>query len=297
MRIAVITLTHGRHTHLRSQHRAARSQSRPPDRYTCVAMGDRAVPDLRGLRVLRMSGGPDLPLAAARNHGAADAIAAGSEMLIFLDVDCIPGKHLLAAYLTAAAGERKTDLPRVFCGPVGYLPPLTGADLPESELASISVEHPDRRSDTSRRLDDHNLFWSLSFAMTARSWLSVGGFCESYTGYGGEDTDYAQLLRAAGGELHWVAEARAYHQHHESHDPPTQHVASIVRNARIFHRRWGWYPMLGWLEEFERRGLAHRDHTGAWRAGQERDGRPMPAKTQRPPASSTTRRSSRKRTP
>ena len=36
----------------------------------------------------------------------------------------------------------------------------------------------------------------------------------------------------------------------------------IVRNARIFHRRWGWWPMHGWLAGFEQAGLITRDVTG-----------------------------------
>ena len=31
------------------------------------------------------------------------------------------------------------------------------------------------------------------------------------------------------------------------------HLASIVRNANVFHDRWGWFPMEGWLAEFEAR--------------------------------------------
>jgi GT2 family glycosyltransferase len=263
MRTALITLTCGRHAHLRRQHRATLLQSHPPDRYICVGMGDGTVPELDRLRILPMCAAPDLPLAAARNRGAADAIAGGAELLIFLDVDCIPGRALVGAY-AAAAEARAEDPPFVLCGPIGYLPAPIEGDLSESDLAVLAYEHPERRAQTTDRLEDHNLFWSLSFATTARSWLAVGGFCEEYTGYGGEDTDFAQLLVAAGGTLHWVGDARAYHQHHESHDPPTQHVASVIRNAEVFRRRWGWYPMITWLEEFERRGLAARDRRGSW---------------------------------
>jgi len=64
----------------------------------------------------------------------------------------------------------------------------------------------------------------------------------------------------------WVPEALGYHQHHESHDPPFQHVRSIVRNANIFRTRWGWFPMADWLNEFERLGLATFDATSdRWR--------------------------------
>jgi hypothetical protein len=32
----------------------------------------------------------------------------------------------------------------------------------------------------------------------------------------------------------------------------------IIRNASVFHRRWGWWPMDGWAAESERRGLIVR---------------------------------------
>ena len=41
-----------------------------------------------------------------------------------------------------------------------------------------------------------------------------------------------------------------------------QHLESILRNATLFHRRWGEWPMPGWLEEFERQGLVSRTPTG-----------------------------------
>jgi GT2 family glycosyltransferase len=264
MRTALITITHGRHAHLRRQHHAARSQSRTADNYICVTMGDRTVPRLSGLQLLPIQGASELPLAAARNCGARAAISAAADLLIFLDVDCIPGENLVAAY-TEGARAADPDRPTVFCGPVLYLPPMIGATPPEACLAALAEEHPQRRFPDSRRLDDYTLFWSLSFALTTESWRAIGGFCESYTGYGAEDTDFGQLLRVAKGELRWQNDARAYHQHHESHDPPIQHIRSVIRNAQTFHTRWGWYPMLTWLAEFERRGLASRDSRGAWK--------------------------------
>ena len=44
-----------------------------------------------------------------------------------------------------------------------------------------------------------------------------------------------------------------------------QHLDDILRNAAIFHRRWGWWPMEGWLDAFAERGLA-RYATEGWEA-------------------------------
>ena len=57
--------------------------------------------------------------------------------------------------------------------------------------------------------------------------------------------------------------ARAYHQHHPVSSPPVEHLDDILRNGRLFHERWGEWPMAGWLEEFERRGLVRRED-GHW---------------------------------
>ena len=113
---------------------------------------------------------------------------------------------------------------------------------------------------------DHTLFWTLSFAVTAATWRRVGGFCEDYVGYGGEDTDYGQLARRAGVEL-CVGRRRLG----LSPAPPdrdarrSSHLDDILRNAALFHRRWGWWPMGGWLEAFAERGLARHDpETDRW---------------------------------
>lgn len=102
---------------------------------------------------------------------------------------------------------------------------------------------------------DPNLFWSLSFALHRDVWLRSGGFCEEYVGYGAEDTDFGSQAVAAGLDLAWTGSARAYHQHHPTKSPPVDHLDDILRNGRIFRRRWGRWPMTGWLEEFERLGL------------------------------------------
>ena len=91
------------------------------------------------------------------------------------------------------------------------------------------------------------------------TWDRVGGFCERYTGYGGEDTDFGWSARAAGVPLWWVGGAWAYHQHHGPGGPPAQHLHDIVRNAGVFFDRHGTWPMRGWLEQFAEQGLARVD--------------------------------------
>ena len=265
MRVVVVTIAAGRHTHLLTQRAHLRAAAHPP-RHVVVAMGD---PAIRGLlagddqvEVVDLSPtGDHLPLARARNTGVAHAIAAGAELVVLLDVDCLPGPTLLERY-AAAAGEL-ADVPALLCGPVTYLPAHAGAPAPQ-RLADWTRPHPARPAPEPGRLHrdgDHRLFWSLSFALTPATWERIGGFCTEYDGYGGEDTDFGMLARRAGVELVWVGGADAYHQHHPVSSPPVEHLADILRNAARFHDRWGWWPMQGWLDAFAERGLARYDGT------------------------------------
>lgn len=252
MRIAVITIAAGRHRHLRRQLDGLATGTVRADHHVVVAMGDPAIRQVVGGRaeVVNLGKPGRLPLAEARNTGAAHAIAAGADLLVFLDVDCVPGPRLIARYRDTATHQT------LLCGPVTYLPP--GKVSPE-RLADLTAPHPARPAPPDGETwqhGDHTLFWSLSFAVTARTWHQLGGFCEDYTGYGGEDTDFGQLARAAGVGLTWVGGAHAYHQHHPVQDPPVDHLDDILVNARLFHRRWGWWPMRGWLDAFAARGLA-----------------------------------------
>jgi GT2 family glycosyltransferase len=264
--IAVITLVSGRIAHLVNQHRALLRSTLAPDHYVVVAIDDPEVEKwhVDGAlhpTVVAFPGHRDaLPLAAARNAGARTAIDRGADLLVFLDVDCLPAPGMLQAYAEVARDEKA-----VFCGPVAYLPPPPPGGYDLDRLAGLADPHPARPApDPGTVVIDprgHRLFWSLSFAVRADVWSKVGGFDESYVGYGGEDTDFGQRAAAAGLPIAWVGGARAHHQHHAVSDPPVEHVADIVRNANFFHDRWGFWPMEGWLDAFEELGLVSRtDH-------------------------------------
>ena len=109
---------------------------------------------------------------------------------------------------------------------------------------------------------DYELFWSLSFAVRTATWTRIGGFCTDYSGYGGEDTDFGQVARSLAIPMCWVGNAHAFHQFHPVSDPPVEHLSDILANAGVFHRRWGWWPMGGWLDQFQAAGLISRDADG-----------------------------------
>ena len=268
MSTAVVTIAHGRHEHLRLQQRSLAAGARP-DLWVLVAMDDPGLDDWpsdAGLcpRVVELAADPGgLPLARARNRGAARALELGADVLVFLDVDCLAGPGLTAAYADAVREQPGT----VWSGPVTYLPPPgpDGYDL--ARLAELDAPHPARPAPApGERADDADpdLFWSLSFALHREDWQRCGGFHEEYAGYGGEDTDFGQQVAARGLGLGWLGSARAYHQHHPTSSPPTQHVDDILRNGAVFASRWGSWPMGGWLAAFERDGLVRRTRDGGW---------------------------------
>jgi N-acetylglucosaminyl-diphospho-decaprenol L-rhamnosyltransferase len=271
--VVVVTIVHGRATHLARQHEGLLRSRRVPDGHVVVAMDDPDVPELRGpgldRTVVHVPGaGGALPLAHARNVGARTALEAGADVLVFLDVDCIPSPELVGAYAGAATHPTVRD--DLLCGPVAYLPPLpTPSDEYDLDrLDELAEPHPARPAPPpgliTRDPDGHDLFWSLSFAVGRAVWDAGGGFDERYVGYGGEDTDFAHRAARAGAGLAWVGAARAFHQHHPVSSPPVEHVDDIVRNAGIFHDTWGRWPMGGWLDAFEERGLVGRRDDGSY---------------------------------
>lgn len=249
--------------HLRRQLAALRPEPRTTT--VVVWIGDDEPPPLDADEVLRVPPGPDgLRLAAARNAGADRAVALGAGLLVLLDADCVPGPGMLDRYAAAAAAHGDA----VLCGPVTYLPPGAPADDPAA-LVPLTAPHPGRPAPPEGEVllgtdEQYPLFWSLSFAMTAARWTTGPRFDERYEGYGGEDTDFAFALRAAGVPLAWVGGAHAYHQHHPTSSPPWQHLDDVLRNGALFADRWGRWPMEGWLTAFAEAGAVTRDAAG-WR--------------------------------
>ncbi len=296
--VAVVTIVHGRHDHLRGQLWGLRRQVRSPDLHVVVAMDDpevggvvaaHAAPDRAAVVVPVAAPGGRLPLARARNAGVAVARERGAGVVVLLDVDCVPSPDLVRRYVDVVGTQQALagDRPVVVCGGVRYLDEPTTLLGPAGwtwgRLERGSTPHPGRPLPGPGVSVEADLrrFWSLSFATTTRSWERIGGFDETYVGYGGEDTDFGQRLGAADGLLLSTGGAVALHQHHESHSPPLAHVTDVVDNANRFAERWGWWPMTGWLDAFEDLGLVRREPSGRFRVTtravrleRERTGRP-----------------------
>jgi GT2 family glycosyltransferase len=260
MTLAVITTVAGRHDHLRLQLAGLAGSVRRPDVHVVVSMDDPEIADIcrdsaAVLTVPRQNG--RLPVAAARNAGAAHAADLGADLLVFLDVDCVPDPSLLGRY--QAVARQHADA--LISGPVAYLPAVPEGGYVLDELPALACGHPARPLPAPDEVSPlaHRLFWSLSFAVSTATFARIGGFYAGYSGYGGEDTDFAELARAHDIPHLYVGGAWAYHQWHPVQDPPLGHLLDILRNGRIFRDRWGRWPMEGWLAGFARLGLIEHD--------------------------------------
>ena len=263
MNLSVLTLAAGRLTHLDRLLDGLGRQTVAPDEIVVVDLGgDDALDQVvagRARRVVKTPHDPSgvLHLAGARNQAAGEA---NGDLLVFLDVDVIPARDLVARYRNVL----HTCPGALACGPVRYLRPgwLDVAD-PTNEVQLDRASDPPRSRPAPpagvELNSDHELFWSLSFGVTRTTWRRIGGFDEGYRGYGAEDTDLGLRARAHGVPLAWFVGGVAYHQWHPASRHDARHLAALVANARRFRARWGSWPMRGWLEELHQLGRLRFD--------------------------------------
>ena len=259
--ISALTLVRGRQDHLANLMRGLAMQAARPGELVIGVMGDAALEGLPAMpfpvRQVLVPGEP-VPLAAARN---AVARAARGDLLVFLDVDCIPAPGCLADYARHHAAA-----PGILMGEVMYLPKgAQDGGLDFDAFARVAVRHSDRRAGPAEGVDpclDYRCFWSLNFAIGREAFLRHGGFDERFAGYGGEDTDFAKSLSTQGVPILWVAGARAYHQFHRHHMPPVHHIGTVLANSALFARKWGYPTMEHWIRAFRLMGLVERRADG-----------------------------------
>lgn len=260
MSISVLTIVKNRQNHLAQLVEGLRRSTQAPLELVIVDMASdtpvRAIEAPFAIHVIRHEGRA-LPLAAARN---AAAQAAAGDQLLFLDVDCIPMRGLVSE-MAGHLGAHDA----LICGQAFYLGPQDArGEWDEAKLLAIAKSHPARTFPKVGVRPELNagLFWSLIFGIGRNRFLDLGGFDEAFTGYGAEDTDFGFRARKTDLPLFFMGGAGAFHQYHDVCDPPLQHLHDIVRNANLFHDRWDFWPMEGWLKAFASGGYIMRTRTG-----------------------------------
>ncbi|GAA1929160.1 hypothetical protein GCM10009737_33850 [Nocardioides lentus] len=176
--------------------------------------------------------------AAARNHGAA---AATGDVLAFLDADTAPEPSYLRRLVAplAAHPSPEPDLLVVgrrrhtrFAAPPDPADPLAGAAA--GELPGPAWLHDGWRATDDLRAADETSFRfviSATLACTADWFARVGGFDESFVGYGGEDWDLAHRWWTAGGRLRHVPGAVAWHDGPDAGDAERRDTATDEERA------------------------------------------------------------------
>ena len=271
--VSVLVITGNRDAHLARVLQGLERSFRRPDQVVVVFMGqsDGAVPatDLP-VTVGHVPAGHGLPLAAARNK--ASRLATG-DVLVFLDVDCIPSADavgILAAETAAHPGALVMGTPRYLApdwratlaaAGVAADPCLPGRGPTDGDLRTRSVPHAGRAHLRPGPSDEWHLVWTLVMAVGREDLARIGGFDEGFSGYGAEDTDLAFRARDAGLTLRF-SPAEAFHQHHGVMTPPLHHLEDILVNARRFRQVHGRWAMEGWLRAFADAGLIAWDPEG-----------------------------------
>lgn len=267
-RVAVITpVSVNRLAHLHRQRRMLRELRTPGIEIVRIEawLDEEPPPASETVPWVHTPPGPHgMRVGAARNAAARLALEQGADLLVFLDVDCLPGAGLLERYISAA----DTHPDAMLCGPVTYLRSIQRPSTLD-ELDAFTHPHPGRPLPPDGTVvaatdAEFDLFWSLSFAVTPATWTRLGGFDEVYEGYGAEDTDLGRRARSLGVQLQWVGGAHAYHQWHPAGSPPWRHLDDILRNGALFAERWGEWPMGGWIDSFVDAGAVEA-HDGGYR--------------------------------
>jgi validoxylamine A glucosyltransferase len=239
--IAVVVPTFQRAAWLRETLDGLLRQTLSPDRFEVVVTDDGSadgtvdvVRSFSGQLNLEYVYHHDLGhrVAATRNAGVS---ATTAPVLAFLDAGTRPSAGCVEAHLRSHITAAGTDSPAVVVGRMaGYDTRATSGNLAADDGSDMRDNELDRFS---RRLENALLPWRLAWtgnlSVDAKTFHSVGGFDERFTGWGAEDMELAYRLHRFGARLRWSDEARAVECPHPRDMP--SNIASNRRNLQLFY--------------------------------------------------------------
>ncbi len=169
--------------------------------------------------------------AAARNRGAREAIA---DLILFTDGDLLAHPNLLAEHVKAQAAAKS---PRCFQGLEYNMSRLDWPPKPDQLHAIV----PNRYQNHQRIGWFYWLTGNLSVSKAI--FLGIGGFDETFTGYGFEDIECGYRLHKQGVDLVYLKTAINYHYHLITPDVEVARADKKGRSAAFFYTK---HPELKW---------------------------------------------------
>ena len=196
------------------------------------------------IKVLNQLSGSEkrVSTATARNFGAERSTC---EHLVFMNNDCIPSKSF---FRQLVFDNLKND-GLTIGNPRYLLWPLQGGH-DDQQLFDSSVPHPYRPIvEETVGTHDHNLFAGLCFSINKGLFFEFGGFSEAYLNHRVGDVDFAFRLRKNLYPL-TMSSATVYHQRHDIYSPPLDNFLEIVKDSRVFYRKYSKWPIQRTLNRF-----------------------------------------------
>lgn len=189
--------------------------------------------------------------ACARNAGAALARA---PIVAFMDAGTIATEGLLAEHVRAHTANRPGDtsfklvVGRVIgydtgASPNGELAALLDAGAPIDDdvirrlrLSDMRDRELDRFARSLSRLHlPWRLSWTVNLSVSTRAFEAVGGFDDTFTGWGAEDMELAYRVNHAGAAFEWLDDAVAVEYPH--HRDTAANVDNNIRNLKLLHEK------------------------------------------------------------
>lgn len=238
-RLSVIVPCHNARATLARALAALDAQDVPAERFEVVVVDDGStdgsaavVAAHRGRACVRLVVQPNRGLAAARNAGAA---AARGEVFLFLDADVLAAPDVVGRHLTHHADGRA-------------LLAVQGRTVPDAATLAtpfgrVSHRMPDLTRRRARNLSPLHVI-GRHLSITRAGHAAVGGFDESFAGYGFEDVDYALRFCHAGGRIVYDPGLVGTHSH-----PLTIEAAAARQrqNGRAAVHLWRKHGCPAWL--------------------------------------------------
>lgn len=272
-RTALITTVRRQHDELLDQVSGFSLGADVPDLHVVVALADRTVTQgqlpitsdrwttlIDGLPTVRQQ----LPTARALQLGIERAVEAGADLLVLLEVTCIPGPRFLQKLHEHLTEHAQAPRPVLWAPTVARLRPAPTEGYEFTRLEEWVRAAPQQPSapldpDPAETPIDPDTFSSPCLAISTADLEAVGGLCPDYVGGMGHDTDLAAAVTEAGGAVRLVPGATAYRRHSATGPPDAPHLASAIHDAHLFRDRWGRWPRAPWLTDLVEAGRISLD--------------------------------------